>query len=166
MGLTQSGVSGGTDFNVSSWASVDPLKLEQAACLWVGVDPSTPWRFSHIDRSKVEPIIQLLSGGFLNREFASDPTNALEIIANYSTSHVTRESLKSFALKRGDHPAFLFPPNVPQVARAKHSGPEPKEASQSDPVTDSRLDAPVAPPKTRSPPKEDAVKFRQWAEKQ
>ena len=94
----------------SNWAIVDIFTVEQAACLWVGVDPaSASYRRSAEDKTNVAAIQQALSGALASGILEGDSTrNIFSDIGNFKETLVSRENLRAFAEQKGQRPAFLF----------------------------------------------------------
>src|SRR5262245_14252147 len=52
--------------DLSLWSFADPITIEQAACLWIGVDPANnPFSRPSDEASKVAAMLQALSGGVI-----------------------------------------------------------------------------------------------------
>lgn len=96
--------------DLSVWVIADPLTVEQAACLWAGVDPSSNrYLRAQADQTRVEAYQQAIAGAIAGAELAADSSrNALARIGNYDSTLVNRAELKRFAEARGQRPAFLF----------------------------------------------------------
>ena len=94
----------------SNWAIVFFFMVEQAACLWVGVDPaSASYRRSAEDKTNVAAIQQALSGALASGILEGDSTrNIFSDIGNFKETLVSRENLRAFAEQKGQRPAFLF----------------------------------------------------------
>ena len=111
--------------DLSAWDLSEILTVEQASCLWVGIDPST----HSSDRSKFEisqltPILHLLTTAV---EFDILPVDSsrnlfggvgdFSVGGDYLKSRVTRNDLKVFAKSKGLQPAFLFDTLMPKGGR-------------------------------------------------
>jgi hypothetical protein len=129
--------------DLSQWSLLDTFTVEDAACLWVGIDPSTsPTNRSKLELSQFTPIFKLLSIAIkdgilpvnLSRNLFAEP-------GKYSSSRVTRNDLKVFAKTKGVQPAFLFDTPAPKVG-----GNELLDA-KTDPLANSRAGRPPACPK-------------------
>lgn len=96
--------------DLSHWGLVDTFTVEQAACLWVGIDPSTSsYSRSELENSQFTPILQLISAAIQAGNLPADSSrNVYSRIGGYSKTLVTREDLKVLAISKGQHPAFLF----------------------------------------------------------
>ena len=96
--------------DLSVWNIADPLTVDQAACLWAGVDPSTFYLTrANADQTRVEAYKQAIAGAIAKREVTGDSsTNALAMIGNHDKTLVSRLELKRFAESKGQRPAFLF----------------------------------------------------------
>jgi hypothetical protein len=96
--------------DLSLWAFADPITIEQAACLWVGVDPAkNRYARSPDEASQVAAMVQALSGGVAVGRLSVDSSkNVLASIGDYSASLISREALRVFAEGKGQRPPFLF----------------------------------------------------------
>lgn len=105
--------------DLSGWSLLDTFTVEDAACLWVGIDPSTP----PTDRSKLEisqftPIFKLLSMAIKDDILPMNSSrNLFGDRGKYSSFRVTRNDLKVFAKSKGVQPAFLFDTLMPKGGR-------------------------------------------------
>jgi hypothetical protein len=109
----------------SAWASADPLTVEQAAYLWVGVDPS-PLLKSPKEVAAFAPRLQMLTGAIVSGTLKAETrTNGLAIVGDHKNSLVTRVDLMAFAESRGERPAFLFDTMLSSAAENPNSGPAP-----------------------------------------
>jgi hypothetical protein len=108
-------ISEGQD--LSHWGLVDTFTVEQAACLWVGIDPSTSsYGRSELENSQFTPICQLLSAAIQACNLPADSSkNNLTLIGDYSKSFVTRNDLIVLASSKGQRPAFLFDILMPDI---------------------------------------------------
>lgn len=94
---------------VSNWMNVDLFTVEQAAALWIGIDPSTTMAVDSLNPPEYLATKQMLVAAIISGELSADTsTNALRIIGDHNRSLVSRESLEGFARKRELFPAFLF----------------------------------------------------------
>jgi len=109
--------------DLSIWVFADPITIEQAACLWVGVDPAkNPFSRPQDEASKVAAMVQTLSGGVAVGLLEVDSSkNPLSNIGNYSASLVSREALRAFAERKGQRPPFLFDVLIGDAFKTKHS---------------------------------------------
>jgi hypothetical protein len=93
----------------SHWMNVDLFTVDQAAALWINVDPASISSVARIDPPEHTAVKQMLTGGIMSGELHADTsTNALRIIGNHSESLISRADLEAFARKRNLFPAFLF----------------------------------------------------------
>jgi hypothetical protein len=96
--------------NLDTWALVDAFTVEQAACLWGGIDPSTT-RFNRTqsETAQIAANAQLLSAAVQSGDLPADSSlNALAMIGDYSKSLIRADELRTFAEKKDQRPAFLF----------------------------------------------------------
>ena len=110
----------------AAWASADPLTVEQAAQLWAGIDPASPLLTQTDEhRAAVAPRLQMLEGAIATGALAADTsTNAFALIGDHKRSLVRREDLRTFAISRGERPAFLFDTSSkPVEAKPSAAGP-------------------------------------------
>ena len=108
-------VSGKPD--LSHWELVDIFTVDQAACLWAGIDPSK-YRFETTvsETSRLASIDQFLSAAIQAGQIPADSSrNSFEIIGDYSKSLVTRDDLKTLANSKGQQPNFLFDTLMPEI---------------------------------------------------
>ena len=105
----------------ATWALVDALTVEQAACLWAGAEP-TESRFQRPKalEDQVAAIKQMLTAAIRSGVLKADTSaNPLEMIGDHSNSLLTREGLQVFAESKNQRPSFLFdtllPPKTKQV---------------------------------------------------
>jgi len=103
--------------DLSHWGLVDTFTVEQAACLWVGVNPSTPsYSRSKLENSQLTPILQLLSATIQAGNLPADSSrNVLTMTGDYSKSFVTRDDLIVLATAKGQRPTFLFDTLMPDL---------------------------------------------------
>ncbi len=103
--------------NLSQWSLLDAFTVEDAACLWVGIDPSTPAADrSTLEISKFTPIFKLLSMAIKDDILPVNLSrNLFSERGKYSSSRVTRDDLKVFAKIKGAQPPFLFDPAMLKV---------------------------------------------------
>jgi len=96
--------------DISAWALADPLTVEQAACLWANVDPSSSSPFlASPETAAIAPRRQMLTGAIASGELKADTkTNVMASIGDHKKSLVTRADLMAFAESRKERPAFLF----------------------------------------------------------
>jgi hypothetical protein len=96
--------------NLDTWDLVDAFTVEQAACLWGGIDPSTT-RFNRTqsETAQIAANAQLLSAAVQSGDLPADSSlNALAMIGDYSKSLIGADDLRAFAEKKDQRPAFLF----------------------------------------------------------
>jgi hypothetical protein len=92
--------------DLSSWSLLDTYTVEEAACLWANIDPTTPTSDrTKLEVSKFTPIYQLLSRA------AKDGT----LPVGSSNSQITRHDLTIFAYNKREKPAFLFNTSKPEA---------------------------------------------------
>jgi hypothetical protein len=105
--------------DLSHWGAVDTFTVDQASCLWVGIDPSTHHLSrSDIEESQIKPIFQLLSAAIHDGQLPADSsTNPLAAIGEYLRSSVKRNDLKAFANSKQVQPVFLFDTLMPKGGR-------------------------------------------------
>ncbi len=98
------------DYDLSNWALVDTFTVHQAACLWVGVDPSKQSSDrTRLEISRVTPILEMLSTAIQDHNLHVDSSRDLFASrGDFAGSRVTRNDLKAFAEGKGERPAFLF----------------------------------------------------------
>ncbi len=103
--------------DLSHWGLVDTFTVEQAACLWAGIDPSaSSYGRSGLEKSQFTPIFQLLSAAIQAGNLPADSSkNTLTLIGNYSKSFVTRDDLMALASSKGQRPTFLFDILMPDI---------------------------------------------------
>ena len=108
-------VSGKPD--LSHWELVDIFTVDQAACLWAGIDPSkNRFKTTVSETSRLASIDQFLSAAIQTGQIPADSSkNTFEIIGNYSKSLVTRDDLKTLANSQGQQPNFLFDTLMPEI---------------------------------------------------
>ena len=108
-------VSGKPD--LSHWELVDIFTVDQAACLWAGIDPSkNRFKTTVSETSRLASIDQFLSAAIQTGQIPADSSkNTFEIIGNYSKSLVTRDDLKTLANSKGQQPNFLFDTLMPEI---------------------------------------------------
>ena len=96
--------------NLAIWAFADVLTVEEAACLWVGIDPAAnPYRISPDEVTRIAAIEQALSGAIAANSLAANSSrNPLASIGDHSKSSVIRRALQVFAESKGKRPQFLF----------------------------------------------------------
>ena len=99
----------------SIWNDVEYFTIEQAACLWVGINPvSNDFRLPDHTKSEILAAIQMMAGAIISEELKADHSkNGLDIIGDYRKSIVTREELKSWAESKDRRPEFLFDTLLP-----------------------------------------------------
>jgi hypothetical protein len=109
----------------STWASADPLTVEQAAALWVGCDPSSePRERSPGERTAILPRFQMLTGAIISGKLRADTSaNPLSYIGSHGQSLVMREDLIAFAKGLGEKPAFLFDTMLTGSPREQNADP-------------------------------------------
>ena len=103
--------------DLSHWGLVDTFTVDQAACLWVGVNPSTfSFRRSETENDRLAPILQLLSAAIQAGDLPADSSrNSMELIGNYLKSLVSRDDLIALANSKGQRPTFLFDTLMPEI---------------------------------------------------
>ena len=108
-------VSGKPD--LSHWELVDIFTVDQAACLWAGIDPSkNRFETTVSETSRLASVDQFLSAAIQTGQIPADSSkNSFEIIGNYSKSLVTRDDLKTLANSKGQQPNFLFDTLMPEI---------------------------------------------------
>jgi hypothetical protein len=105
--------------DLSHWDIVNIFTVDQASCLWAGIDPST----HHLSRSdfedsQIKPIFQLISAAIQAGELHADSSkNPLAVVGEYPRSLVTRDDLKAFAESKKVQPVFLFDTLMPKGGR-------------------------------------------------
>ena len=114
--------------NFSEWAFADPLKIEQAACLWAEADPAeNSLMRAPQTKSRIEARLQMLTGAIARGALEVDAsTNALRMIGDHRSSLVSRASLILFANSISERPAFLFDTMLAQVAANNPDAPADK----------------------------------------
>jgi hypothetical protein len=103
--------------DLSSWDLLNDFTIDEAACLWVGIDPTIEEsKRSQPETSKLVPIGYLLTKAVEEEKL---PTIRLKpnrySKALFDDMRVTREDLKVFAESIGAQPAFLFNISRPKV---------------------------------------------------
>jgi hypothetical protein len=109
--------TGGKDaLDLSNWALVDAFTAEQAACLWVGADPSrSEHRRDEAEKRRIEPIKQMIFGAIQTGELRADSsTNFMATVGDFSKSLIRREDLRALAARKDQRPAFLFDTLLPE----------------------------------------------------
>tara|TARA_R110002124_G_scaffold68671_1_gene185469 strand:- start:22938 stop:23561 length:624 start_codon:yes stop_codon:yes gene_type:complete len=97
--------------NLAVWRQIDPLTLEQAACLWAGVEPP-PVPDKMLLGEAAARLVQLRQAAgsgqigpvpvhWLN---IKDPANPVQVPPN---ARVRRDHLKAYAQSIGERPGFL-----------------------------------------------------------
>jgi hypothetical protein len=110
---------------LETWADVDPLTIDQAACLWCEADPAIEiWRHPANVKSAIEARTQMLLAAAAGGTLAvSAPIDNLHRFVRTLGKHlVTRAELRRFASSRSQEPGFLFgrpPPSPEQIAFAE-----------------------------------------------
>ena len=110
----------------AAWALVDALTVNQAACLWVGAEPTESdterkYRGKTAELDRVAAVKQMLSAAIRAGELSADPSaNPMAMIGDDSKTLVSRETLREFAETKNQRPAFLFDTLLPQ--EVKHGG--------------------------------------------
>ena len=104
--------------DLSRWMMVDTLTVEQAACLWAGIDPSkNRYAMTAAEASRFAPILQAISASVQSGRLPADASaNSLSMIGGHESSLVTRDDLMIFASAKGERPAFLFDTLIPDAA--------------------------------------------------
>ena len=104
-------------FDVQNWEGISPLKLGDAACLWIGVQPHEP-----IENDKALAMFKRLSGAMMTREIHYNPGGILSFMNALDGKRPWPEhsqwvhtiSLRRYADQVGDVPPFLQSVVVPQ----------------------------------------------------
>ena len=104
--------------DLSQWGLVDVFTVEQAVCLWAGVNPSKQSHSrSEVELSQLAPILQFISSSIQTGDLPADSSrNGLAIIGKYLSSLVKRDDLIALANSKGQRPAFLFDTLMPETA--------------------------------------------------
>ena len=105
--------------DLSRWVMVDTLTVEQAACLWAGIDPSKDrYARTAAEASRIAPFLQAISASVQSGRLPADASAnyCTPAIGNHASSLVTREDLIIFASAKGERPAFLFDTLIPNAA--------------------------------------------------
>ncbi len=127
----------------ATWALADALTVRQAACLWVGADPSES-RFypTGVLIDQITAVEQMLTAAIRSGVLDADSSaNLLASIGNYSTSLVTREALRAFAESKNQWPAFLFDTLLPP--KTEHNEDIPVADTETFGSTRSRVGRPL-----------------------
>ncbi len=103
--------AGVTKANLAVWRNIDPLTLEQAACLWAGVEPppvpdkillgEAAARLVQLRQAAASGHLGSVRPHWLNLK---DPANPVQVPPN---TQVGRGHLKAYAESIGEHPGFL-----------------------------------------------------------
>ena len=107
----------------TAWALVDALTVNQAACLWVGAEPTESdterkYRGKTAELDQVAAVKQMLSAAIRAGELSADPSaNPMAMIGDDSETLVSRETLREFAETKNQRPAFLFDTLLPQEVK-------------------------------------------------
>ena len=114
------------------WGMADPLTVQQAACLWAGIEPSSSMLMRpQAETAAIAPRLQMLTGAIASGELRADTTtNAFRYIGDHSESLVKRVDLMAFAESRGERPAFLFDTMLKPAAKAPKSDPAPHQKNK------------------------------------
>ena len=101
--------------DLSGWNLSDVFSINEAACLWVGLDPATPASDRSKDEiSKFTPILRWLSEAVENGLLPTDSSrNLFENQGDHLISRVTRSDLVALANSKGQKPPFLFDAEQP-----------------------------------------------------
>lgn len=115
----------------STWALAESLTVEEAACLWAGVDPASYGnrRYASNDPAAgaVAPRLRMLSSALESGALQGDTSkNGFVSIGDHSRTLVTREALMTFAALKNERPAFLFDTLMPARGNAEDGDPSPK----------------------------------------
>ncbi len=96
--------------DISQWGPVNTFTVEQAVCLWAGIDPAIAASDrSNLQKSLLAPIYQLLWAAIQDGSLSTDSSrNLFAGQGQHLPSLVTRKNLKLFAESIGEQPAFLF----------------------------------------------------------
>jgi len=96
--------------DLSSWDLLNDFSIDEAACLWAGIDPTTEeTKRSQLETSKLVPI-----GYLLTKAVEEEKLPIIKLKPNrygkalFEDMRVTREDLKVFAESIGVQPAFIF----------------------------------------------------------
>jgi len=104
----------------AAWALADAFSVHQAACLWVGAEPTESdvmrqFQGKTAETSKIAAIKQMLSAAIQAGELPADTSaNAWAMIGDHSKTLVTREALRAYAEKKNQRPVFLFDTLLPE----------------------------------------------------
>jgi hypothetical protein len=109
----------------ATWADVDPLTVEQAAYLWAGVEWTGWTPKSKEEQAAVRPRLQMLLNAVASGELpVSHTANKHSTDGDYNKSLVRRDDLTAFAIKRKQHPPFLFDTMLSDDRKAPASQPD------------------------------------------
>ena len=117
----------------STWMLVDLFKIEQAACLWVEVDPSLRWsNRSATEKSEVSAANQMLSSAIDLKQLPISRAASGQRLGG-KTPLVSRQDLKVWAKTKNETPKFLFdtlmpfsdPERATEASVAKNKGGRP-----------------------------------------
>ncbi len=105
--------------DLATWALVDFLTVRQAACLWVGAEPTESSLLpTGALKDQIAAIEQMLSGmiqsGVLHANVSGNP---LKIFGDHSKTLVARIDLRALAETKNQRPAFLFDTLLPQEVK-------------------------------------------------
>jgi hypothetical protein len=97
------------------WATVDPLTVDQAARLWVNVEPEMPTQvLASNDKKAVAARLQILKRAIIEGTLrAQSHTDDQASVGDHRSCLVQRVDLTAFARSRGEKPNFLFAPGAP-----------------------------------------------------
>ena len=117
------------------WGLADPLTVEQAACLWAGLEPrslsSTMFLVPEAEKVAIAPRLQLLAGAIASGELPADAgTNMSSTFGHHQTSLVNRADLIALAESRGERPAFLFDTMLKPAVKASQIDPAPQQKNK------------------------------------
>ena len=123
--------------DLATWALADALTVRQAACLWVGAEPTNNLYLVRGSlKDKITATEQMLTAAIRSGILDADSsTNAFASFGDHSKTEVTREALRAFAESKNQHPAFLFdtllPQKVEHVDEGSDDGAAPSEKTRS-----------------------------------
>ncbi len=105
--------------DLATWALVDFLTVRQAACLWVGAEPTESSLLpTGALKDQIAAIEQMLTGAIQSGVLDADwSANAYASLGDHSRSVVAREALRAFAENKNQRPAFLFDTLLPQEVK-------------------------------------------------
>jgi hypothetical protein len=117
--------------DLSIWALAESLTVQQAACLWCGVSPSTAlFGLPAQQRDRIEAVKQMLSTAIRSGKLQADNSATPTLFGDYSASLVHRAHLALFAESLKQRPAFLFDTLLPADPAALRNGGQADERSR------------------------------------